>query len=332
MNARRNSLGLLLALLLLAIPAEAQEDGYSFRAKMIFGSAFIHALPSTDAAETASIFEDNLVDVVGRNIDGVWFEVRRPGRSYTLGWMLAEFLEYDEGLPERLPLTDLTTGWVGASVLTRDPGFATYAVDNLILRDSPVIRSGRQIGTIPAGAVLPVLYRNHAGTWLFVNYRGSLGWVATFNTRPAPGIESAPVAPGLAAEAEITFEQIPPEVQRAQIARLRDYLYATRTVAVGLENLWYAVVSREIMPCEPPDFVRDYPYTADDSRQFPELERYVPRLDEVGALINAAIEPLTRCGVFDRDVAGRARNAAINARVAIDATLAALILVEERIR
>ncbi|MBK8026169.1 MAG: SH3 domain-containing protein [Chloroflexi bacterium] len=322
----------LLAALFGARAASAQDDGYTFRATMIFGSAFVRAAPSEDAEAVASIFEDSDVEVIGRNIDGTWYEVRRPGRSYNLGWMLAEFLDHDDGLPELLPLTNLTTGWDGPFILTRDPGFATYAVDNLVVRDSPVVRTGRQTGTIPAGAVLPVLYRNHSGTWLFVNYRGTTGWVATFNTRPVPGIERAPVMPGLAAEAEVIFEQIPPEIQRAQIARLREYLGVTREVAVGLEYLWYSVYTREIMPCEPPDFVRDYPYTAQDAREFPELMRYLPRLDEVGALINAAIEPLSRCGVFDREVAARARNAAINARVAIDATLGAIELVEERIR
>lgn len=326
------AMALVVAVLLAANwTASAQGQGYSFRAKMLFGSAFARVAPALDAPAAASVFEDNILEVIGRNLDGTWFEVRRPGRSYTLGWMLAEFLDIDEGRPELLPLLDLSTGRVGPAALSADPGYATYAVDNLVMRDSPVVRTGRQIGTIPAGAVLPVIYRNQNTTWLYVNFLGNEGWVATFNTRPAPGIENLPIAPGLVQQEVIAFDTIPPEVQRAQIQRLRDYLTATRVVAVGLEATWYGVTNREIMPCEPPDFVRDYPYTADDARQFPELIRYLPRLEDVGQLINASVEPLTRCGVFDRVVALRARDSATNARIAIDATLDALKLVEERI-
>ncbi len=325
-------MGGILALTLSATITQAQTDGYLFRAEMVFDSAFIRALPTTEAEAVASIFEDNIVEVVGRNLDGTWYEVRRPGRSYNLGWLLAEFLDFDEGSPERLPLTDFTTGFLGGMALTSDSGYATYAVDNLVLRDSPVIRTGRQIGTIPAGAVVPVIYRNSITTWLYVNYLGATGWVATFNTRPALGIDRLPIAPGLSAAEEIGFITVPPEVQRAEIARMRAYLGAAREVAVGLESLWYSVFNRTIMPCEPPDYVRDYAYTSQDTREFPELGRYLPRLEDVAQRLNAAIEPLTRCGVFDRDVAVRARSSAINARIAADATLDAILLVEERIR
>lgn len=334
MNLRGYGRGLILLLTLLLVSgaAAAQGESYSFRATMVFGSANVRVLPSTEAEAVASVFEDTPLEVIGRNLDGTWFEVKRPGRNYNLGWILAEFLDYDEGLPELLPLRDLVTGRIGGAALSADPGFATYAVDNLVMRDSPVVRTGQQIGTIPAEAILPVIYQNQTGTWLYVNYLGNEGWVATFNTRPAPGIEDAPIAPGLSQAEVIIFETIPPEIQLAQIERLREYLMATREVSVGLENLWYSVFNREIMPCEAPPFVRDYPYTSEDSRQFPELSRYLPRLEEIGGLVNSAIEPLTRCGVFDREIALRARNAGINARVAIDATLGALELVEERIR
>lgn len=308
------------------------SDRYSFRATMLYGSAFIRLAPSVEAEAAASIFEDNIVEVVGRNLDGTWYEVRRPGRAYTLGWLLAEFLDIDEGAPELLPLTDRTTGLTGPQAVTGAAEAATYAIDNLVLRDSPLTRTGRQIGRIPAGAVVPVVYRNYGGTWLLVNYLGTLGWVATFNTRPAPSALVVPVAPGLPREAEVVFEQISPEEQRAQVARLRAYLNVTRDLAVGLEYLWGQVVLRQIMPCEAPAYVRDYPYTDADTRQFPELGRYLPRLDAVGAQVNTAIEPLTRCGVFDVEVAIRARDSATNAKVNIDATLGALLLVEDRIR
>jgi len=307
-------------------------SGYSFRATMLYGSAFIRIAPTTEAEAVASIFEDNIVEVIGRNLDGSWYELRRPGRSYGLGWVLAEFLDTDDGAPELLPLTDSVTGLVGASAVVGDGIAATYAVDNLVLRDSPIVRSGRQIGTVPAEAVLPVIYRDYNTTWLFVNYLGTLGWVAAFNTRPAPSALLVPVAPGLLRDTTVAFEQISPEAQRAQIARLRAYMAAANEVAVGLEGVWGQVYLREIMPCEAPAYVRDYAYTSADTREFPELGRYLPRLDVIGSQINASIEPLTQCGVFDRSVASRARDVATNAKINIAATLDALLLVEDRIR
>jgi hypothetical protein len=327
----------LLCLLLIAGGAAAQTDPpttdepYRFRAVMLFESAFIRAAPTTSAEAVASIFQDNIVEVVGRNIDGSWYEVRRPGRAGNLGWLLAMFLDIDDGAPELLPLTDRTTGLVGDFTAVGD-GAAAFAIDNLVLRDSPFVAEGRQIGRIPARSVVPVIYRNWTRTWLLVNYQGTLGWVALFNTRPSPSALRVPVAPGLPREAEIAFEQIPPEEQRAQVARLRDYLNATIEVSRGLEHVWGQVYQREVMPCEAPPFVRAYPYTPADSRAFPELGRYLPRLESIGGLVNASIEPLTRCGVFDRPVVRRARDSATNARLSAEATLDALRTVESRIR
>jgi hypothetical protein len=328
----------LLCLLLTVGNAAAQTENlpapgepYRFRAVMLFESAFIRAAPTTAAEAVASIFQDNIIEVVGRNLDGTWYEVRRPGRADNLGWMLAMFLDIDDGAPELLPLTDRVTGLVGPLTAVGD-GAAAYAIDNLVLRDSPVVSEGRQIGRIPAGAVVPVLYRNWTRTWLLVNYLGTQGWVALFNTRPSPGALRVPVAPGLAREAEVSFEQIPPEEQRAQVARLRAYLNAAIEVSRGLEHVWGQVYLREVMPCQAPPFVRAYPYTAADSRAFPELGRYLPRLEAIGGLVNAAIEPLTRCGVFDRPVVLRARDSATNARLSAEATLDALRTVESRIR
>jgi hypothetical protein len=295
------------------------------RAEVQVESAFVRARPSEDAEAVASVFEDEIVEVIGRNLDGSWFEIRRPGRMTNLGWIFNQMLDWDFN-PEYLPLTDLSTGLVGES-LDRDPGFAVFLLENANLRRLPLIQETR-VGLVPIGSTVPVLQRNQDGSWVFVNYLGVEGWISNYSTRPIPNVLDVPIAPGLPPLVAANIVIIPPEIQQAQLDRIRAYVNEQNAFAVQLASFWFNVAQGDIMPCSPPPFVSDYLYTAQDVRELPELQRYVPRLETANQYLNTSIELLTVCGAFDVDVIRVARNNAINAQNIYDATVGFLDNVE----
>jgi len=297
----------------------------AIRADVQVESAFVRVLPSEDAEAVASVFEDEIVEIIGRNLDGFWFEVRRPGRMTNLGWIFNEMLDWDFN-PEVLPLTDFTTGLVGEA-LNGDPGFAAFLLENANLRRLPLIQETR-IGLVPVSATVPVLERNQDGSWLYVNYLGIEGWISNYSTRDILNVLNIPIAAGLLPLVTANIVIIPPEIQQAQLDRIRAYVVAQNNFAVNLASFWFNVSTGDIMPCSPPPFVTEYLYNVQDVRELPELQRYVPRLETANFYLNTSIELLTVCGAFDSGIIRVARNNAINAQNIYDATLGFLDNVE----
>ncbi len=327
----RPTIGIFACLCLILFSGTASAQTSQFRAQVQFDSVFVRAAPAPDADPVASVFQDNLLDVIGRNLDGTWFQVRRPGRMNNLGWILAKMVDYTF-LPELLPMTDFTTGQTGAFALNADPGFAAYIIDNVSMRSRPSVRSGDRMGVIPHDSVVPIVARNQDASWLYVDYLGYEGWVSGFNVRSAGNTSLIPEAPNLDPLEVIPVTIIPPEVQLAELNQLRDYVSASHDLALGLQGFWAQVYQGQIMPCSQPAFVLAYRYTAQDVQQLPELKRYLPRLETAIEALNGAIEPLTICGLFDPNVALRARNDAINAEVIFRANLDVLDNLAKTIR
>lgn len=310
------------------VTAEPAEDTpFIGDAEVAVESLFVRELPTQESEAVGSLFEEDRLQVVGRNIDGSWFQVRRQGRAFNLGWVLAEYLGYDFA-PELLPLTNGDVGLEGDTAVI-DTGFAVYYRAEGALRNVPFV-TGELLLNVPLGSVLPVLARDDTSSWFQVNYRGTIGWVSRAAVRPTPNIAAVPVyrVPGVPV---IDAPIIAPEIQLAQLERFREYAVDSYDVANGLAEFWFQVSLGEVMPCEPPPFVEEYLVGRNDVRELPELDRYVPRFNEGILLLNDSIEPLTQCGVLDQEVVTDARNAAINARVIFSATQGQLDSLEELI-
>jgi hypothetical protein len=325
--------GLLLMLIVVLCASSvtvAQDEGEIFRVEVRVESTFARIAPSPEAEPVASLFDNEWLDVVGRNLDGIWFEVRRPDRLTNLGWVFSEMLEDWEFRVEDLPLTDMTTGILGPAPLAQDPGFAVHVLENVVMRRAPSLQAER-ITTVPHSVTIPLLARNQDGSWLQVNYLGYEGWIVGFTTRELPDVMVLPLALGLTPLTTLQVETIPLEIQLAHLNRLRDFLVWHHRVASDLANFWWLVSQGEIVPCNPPALVSEYLISLQDVRELPELHRHVPRVNEGIEYLNAAIEPLQNCGVLTPRAVTDARNAAINAGVIFDATLDQLDTLEESI-
>jgi hypothetical protein len=304
----------------------AQTEGVAFDATVKVDSAFVRALPTEAADMVASLFRNDPLEVVSRNLDGSWFEVRRPGRLTNLGWVFNELLEWDFR-PETLPLGDLSTGVTGPTALVEAPPFGAYLLEGLALREAPT-RTSPRITNIPPLVTIPVLERNQNGTWLRVNYLGYEGWVIGYATR-TPDVMAIPEASNLPPLETVTVIIIPVEIQQAQIDRLRAFITEKRDLAVVLEAFWWDVFRGAVKPCEPPAAVQNYDYDNQDVQELPELGRLVPRVMDGIEYLNNSIAPLTTCGVLSPDVVGDARDDSINARVILNAELERLEGIED---
>jgi hypothetical protein len=318
---------LLLLMLFASLGSASATEG--FTATVDVDSAFARALPAFDAAETASVFEGERLEAVSRNLDGTWFEVRRPGRMNKLGWIFAATLEWDF-LPELLPLGDLTTGVIGPDVLNFTPESAVFLVESPTLRTQPIRTSPRVPGVvIPFSVTVPVISRNQDGTWLYINYLGYQGWVIAFAGRPVPNLMDILPAPNLPPLENVSTLIIPVEIQQAQIDRLRAFAQDRLAYAQGLESFWWRVFRGEIMPCNAPPELLNYPYTDNDVRELPELGRYAPRLETGVDYLRTSQSLLNECGVVSPVGVVDARDAAINARIIFNSTLGSLASLEE---
>jgi len=105
-----------------------------------------------------------------------------------------------------------------------------------------------------------------------------------------------------------------------------------RDLAEVMAGFWALVRRGDIVPCEPPGFIRDeYNASFQDYKELPELRRYLPRLNEGIAYLNYSIEILQPCGVYTNEQADGAYADAVNARIIFDATLQQLDNLEENI-
>ncbi len=303
-----------------------------FRVVVDVESAFIRANPAPDAPPAASAFRDDLLEVIGRNLDGTYFEVARPYRpDESIGWVSVEVVEY-EFLPELLPLTDIETGVTGNEPLTSPPEFAVFVNEGVALRTLPNVQRGDRILNIPPSVVVPVLGRFGEGEWLLVNYLGNEGWIVGFAARQREDIltvkELTGVLPAdVAPQAQTTI--ISPEVQMEQLEAVREYAEARTDLARQVEAFWWAVQQGEVIPCDPPAAIQEYRYGPREVQVLPELDRYLPRMNEGVGLLNQSIDTLDNCGVIDPRAVQSARNAAINAKVILENTLVQLDNLEE---
>lgn len=285
-------LPMLLAAFFLIFPAivDAQEIPY-FPVRLAAESAFVRAAPSLDAPAVASVFADDALRAVGRNVDGTWFQVARPE-----GWIYRASLTYAFD-PALLPLTDLTTGVEGETPVV-DSGFTVQLIDDAALRARPE-RAAQAVADIPIYALLPALERTPDNQWILVNYRGHTGWLPQFLARYTFAIADVPISPEFVDDPRYpAVTLIPVERQLAQIDRLLAYIEPLDQLADGVANYWNGLRRGQILECQPhTEVIPYYTITQQDLTELPELRQQDRRLREAVDDLNAALALTQTCGI-----------------------------------
>lgn len=285
----------IILVVLLLIPSHVIAQDHVLQ--VVAESAFVRAAPSEDAEPAASVFANDSLVAVGRNIDGLWLEVRRPGRQTSIGWIARELVALTFDVAE-LPITDITTGLTGSSPVV-DTGFAILTIGEISLRAAPN-RDSATLATLPLNLTLPIVARTPDRLWLQINYRGTVGWVPEFLTRTHANLDAVAIAPEYAADPRYSpFDIITPARQIAQIDRLVSWITPINTTAAAVADYWRLMRLGETLECRPPvGNYADYPYTQQDVYELPELRRQMRLLRQAVDDVNASIEAMRRCGVY----------------------------------
>lgn len=306
-------------------PTFAQTE---FVAQVTVDSAFARRLPHADAAPAASLFQNDSVIAVGRNLDGAWLQVRRPIGTTPLGWMSRAVLSFtfEIGL---LPITDFETGLEGTEPVV-DTGFAVLTLGEIAVRPQPDGLAPRLATTEPL-LTLPVIDRTPDAQWLRVNYRGIVGWLPQYLISTSQDLEQVPIHPAYSA-AFIELPLIPPEIQLAQIDRLVAYVQPLYDTAAQVAAFWSQLESGATVRCDP--ITGDFAYynaTPDDIRELPELRRELPSLRLAVDSLNDSVALMQRCGIYlDREISSGYADA-INARGIFGAVLTRMEYTREAI-
>jgi len=301
------------------------EDNEPINVRVLFESAFIRELPTEESEAVASVFENDILEAIGRNADGLWIQVRRPGREIRLGWIARRLVVVNFDMTS-LPLTDNETGVVGENPII-DTGYAIFILTEAVLRDGASSRAN-EILIIPVMVTIPALERTSDTLWIKVNYLGTIGWTSAFNFNSMVDLSVLPIAPETQRPLA-NIEIIPPEVQMAQVNRLRDYIRPIYDTSLEVVVFWSNLLEGEVYRCEPPEgnytMIEIVPR---DIVELPELRRASRLLPRALEDINASIATMQRCGIYTPAELSRAYAQGINARGILGSTLGQLRNVE----
>ena len=128
----------------------------------------VRAAPTTDASILVKVERGETHPIVGRNADDSWWQINVDG---TVGWVFADFL-----IPVNTAGVPITSSSSQTLEVT-STGLRLTATGTVNLRSSPS-RAGAVLGLLPQGAQADILGRNSTGTWIQVNYNGTIAWVS----------------------------------------------------------------------------------------------------------------------------------------------------------
>lgn len=128
----------------------------------------VRAAPTTDASILVKVERGEAYPIVGRNADDSWWQINVNG---TVGWVFADFL-----IPVNTAGVPITSS-SSQTLSVTSTGLTLTATGTVNLRSSPS-RAGAVLGLLPQGAPADILGRNSTGTWIQVNYNGTIAWVS----------------------------------------------------------------------------------------------------------------------------------------------------------
>jgi uncharacterized protein YraI len=151
------------------------------------GAVNMRSEPNIYAGIIVQVPAGEILSVLGRSTDGLWYHVRRPnGES---GWMLAELLGQNVGpiaaVYDATPMPPQRYGELG----TRGRVLAPAGVN---LRQGPDV-TFPAVRTLNDGAIVSLLARSPYSPWVKVNADGAIGWLALITVETQAYVDALPI-------------------------------------------------------------------------------------------------------------------------------------------
>ncbi len=138
----------------------------------------LRAEPSTAADSVGTVAAFSTIQIIGRESFGKWYQILDPASATGNGWIISNYVQIS-GSGE-IPIVDL--------------GPSGLVLQGVNVRNGPS-RDDTSLGTLVANDVIGLTAKDSSGDWLQVNFKGSLGWVASEFLQ----VESAETLPVVAA-------------------------------------------------------------------------------------------------------------------------------------
>jgi len=137
----------------------------------------VRSAPSTEGRIVAQIERGETYPIIGRNADRSWWQVDVDG---TQGWAFARFIV--DSNTGAVPVTSQSS----QAADVPGTGYFATALNNVTLRSRPTT-AGAVLGQFPRGAQAEVTGRNFNGSWVQINFNGTIAWVSNgFVSVPVP--------------------------------------------------------------------------------------------------------------------------------------------------
>jgi uncharacterized protein YraI len=164
----------------------------------------IRSGPSTDYNQVGIAAQGSVVPVLSRTADNSWIYVSHSG---TRGWMAAWYTEISgdlnavpiagQGEPLEPPAATTQPAQTAEPAQPTEPPSTTTGVtavtkNNLNIRQGPGLDNA-VIGWASAGSEVPVLGRNAASTWIYIEHGGKRGWMSAWYTLIRGNLSGVPV-------------------------------------------------------------------------------------------------------------------------------------------
>lgn len=123
----------------------------------------VRSEPSTAGETLGTVSAFSNVQIIGKEANGVWYQIQYASGAHGTGWIAAKYVQVN---PPDAPIASI------------DLGVSGIILQGVNVRDAPN-KDAATLGTLVPDDVVMVSGKDSGGSWIQIQYKGSLGWVAS---------------------------------------------------------------------------------------------------------------------------------------------------------
>ncbi len=146
----------------------------------------VRVSPDKNATSLGLLDYGSLVQVIGKDASGDWWQIIYPQNSATTGWVAVAYVPVPEADVARLPVVMPSSNQSAQSPAASALETPTIAARTATVKAQIFVRAGPaqafdSLGTVNAGTIVTPIGRNETNVWVQIQFEGGVdgkGWVA----------------------------------------------------------------------------------------------------------------------------------------------------------